>query len=256
MKRADIQFLSPPQSVSMSDEWFSVVSKDHFWLRRRFDVFKKFAGDRLTAGKPLSLCEVGCGSGVLQTQVEEWLGQGMDGFDLNQGPLEKNESKSSRLFYYDIRDCDQQFRASYDALIIFDILEHIREDVDFLRILPFYLSDRGMIFLNVPALNGLYSKYDEAVGHVRRYAPRDLYRVVEEAGLRVLGWTFWGLPLLPMLLLRTLALRFRDGGADTIAFGMDRRNALVNQLLYLLSSLEGIPQQVLGTSIMAVIAPK
>ena len=45
MKRTDIQFLSPREPVHMADEWFGLISADHFWFKRRFEVFRKFAGN-------------------------------------------------------------------------------------------------------------------------------------------------------------------------------------------------------------------
>ena len=34
-----IEYLSPPAAVSMADRWFEIASLDHFWVRRRFEVW-------------------------------------------------------------------------------------------------------------------------------------------------------------------------------------------------------------------------
>lgn len=253
MERTHIHFLSSPQSVHMADEWFGVASGEHFWFRRRFEVFKKFAGDSLK--NAASLCEVGCGSGVLQSQIEEWLGRGVDGFDLNQASLAQNRSRLSRLFYYNIHDRHEDFRARYDGIILFDVLEHIDDDIGLLDVLRFYLTDDGTIYVNTPALPSAYSKYDEKVGHVRRYSLEGLRRTAEEAGLVLSNWTFWGFPLLPLLYARKWLLKFRPP-KDTIHFGMSQRNSFWNGLLNFLCSLEKVPQRFIGPSLMATLTQK
>ncbi len=253
MKRDDIQFLSSPQAVNMADEWFDFISTDHFWFKRRFEVFKKFSGDSLKNAQ--RVCEIGCGSGVLQSQVEEWLGLGVDGFDLNEGSLAQNQSRRSKLFYYNIYDCRKEFHAQYDTVILFDVLEHVEEDAHLLKTLKFYLNEGGMIFVNVPALPGMYSKYDEVAGHVKRYLPEELKRTASLAGFRMLRWTYWGFPLLPLLLARKWLLKFRSK-KKTIEFGFSKRNVFFNHCLYLLSRLEKVPQQMTGTSLMALLTCK
>ena len=252
MKRADIQFLSPSQPVNMADEWFGLISTDHFWFKRRFEVFRKFVEGSLDHAERLA--EVGCGSGVLQRQIEEWLGRGVDGFDLNEGSLAENQSRQSRLFYYNIYDCREEFRARYDALILFDVLEHVEEDVEFLKALRFYLNERGIIFVNVPSLPNLYSRYDEMAGHIRRYLPETLREKASAAGLRMTRWTYWGFPLLPLLWARKQLLKFKDE-KDVIEFGFSRRNPFLNQLLYFLACGERIPQHFTGSSLMALLTP-
>lgn len=39
----EIHYISPPEHVRMADRWFELASADHFWIRRRFEVFCKLA---------------------------------------------------------------------------------------------------------------------------------------------------------------------------------------------------------------------
>src|SRR5437870_3830747 len=41
----DITYLSAPAEVSMGNRWFEIASVDHFWIRRRFEVLQRLAGD-------------------------------------------------------------------------------------------------------------------------------------------------------------------------------------------------------------------
>ncbi len=66
---AKIRYLSPPAPVSMGDEWFGVAGLDHFWCRRRFEVLRRMAEGILRTAENLG--EIGCGSGIVQRQIED-----------------------------------------------------------------------------------------------------------------------------------------------------------------------------------------
>jgi SAM-dependent methyltransferase len=71
----------------------------------------------------------------------------------------------------------------FDSVVMLNVLEHIEDDVEILRMLGSLLETDGRIVLYVPALNGLYGKWDRKVGHYRRYAPWRLRAVLDEAGM-------------------------------------------------------------------------
>jgi hypothetical protein len=66
-----------------------------------------------------------------------------------------------------------------------NVLEHIEDDSGVLAGLRPLLSPGGAIVLYVPALNGLYGRWDRKVGHYRRYSRWRLREVANEAGLDV-----------------------------------------------------------------------
>jgi len=137
-------------------------------------------------------------------------------------------------------------------IFLFDVLEHIANEDGFLNALLYHLAPNGRLVVNVPAGMWAYSAYDAAAGHVRRYSVRSLRGVAERNGLHVKNYTFWGLPLMPALLLRKLWLLGDRNADDVIAAGFDSRTRSLNQLLGIVSRCEPIPQTFLGTSLMAV----
>ena len=79
----------------------------------------------------------------------------------------------------ELLDEDQRF----DSVVLLNVLEHIEDDVAALKSLAGLLGPCGRIVLYVPALNGLYGRWDRKVGHCRRYAPWRMRDVLAEAGL-------------------------------------------------------------------------
>ncbi len=99
-----------------------------------------------------------------------------------------------------------------DTAVCLNVLEHIEDDRRALGAMYSLLEPRGRLVLLVPALRVLYGALDEALGHFRRYVPRELSARLGEAGFRVRhleyfnlagtpGWWFAGRvlrrPLIP-----------------------------------------------------------
>jgi SAM-dependent methyltransferase len=90
----------------------------------------------------------------------------------------------------------------------FDVLEHIADDLGFLKLLAVSLVKGGRLYLTVPALDCLWSDEDDRAGHFRRYTCNQLGRVIEQADLKLdyLSYFFTILPV-PIFLLRSLPHR-------------------------------------------------
>ena len=237
----------------MADWWFGIATIDHFWIQRRFDVLRRLAGSLIPiAGE---IAEIGCGHGLLQRQIEETYGRQVTGFDLNEFALKQSLARLSNIFCYDIHQQDPSLRQRFDLMFLFDVLEHMADEDQFLRAVMFHLAPGGKLVLNVPAGKWAYSAYDEAAGHVRRYSIRSLQDTAGRNRLQIAKSSYWGLPLAPTLLLRRLwLLGKRDRDRDKIiSEGFSPRTNVLNRLLSLVSRCEPIPQRFLGTSIMAVL---
>ena len=247
----EITYISAPDVVSMGDQWFEIATIDHFWIRRRFEVLRILAGDLV--GRAKEMAEIGCGNGLLQRQIEDAYGREISGYDLNEFALKRNISRRSPILCYDICDRKEDLRRRYDLIFLFDVLEHIDEPGDFIEAIKFHLAPGGRIAVNVPAGQWAYSEYDRAAGHVRRYSIGSLRDTVHPHKIKVTAWSYWGVPLVPALLLRKLWLSGKRGKENVISTGFDSRNKFVNRCLHLISKCEPIPQKFMGTSLLAIL---
>jgi 2-polyprenyl-3-methyl-5-hydroxy-6-metoxy-1,4-benzoquinol methylase len=246
-----IRYLSEPAEVRMADRWFEIASIEHFWIRRRFEVLRKIAGGLIETAE--SIAEIGCGNGLLQTQIEQAYKRPVDGFDLNAIALKQNVSQISPVYCYDILEKRQEFRQKYDLIFLFDVLEHIPQEREFLAAVKFHLAPKGTLVVNVPAGQWAYSKYDQAAGHVRRYSGKTLRAAAQTAGFDVSRWTYWGLPMIPALMLRKFWLRNMEQEREIISAGFDSRSKGIDSLMRILSNCEVLPQKFIGTSLMATL---
>jgi SAM-dependent methyltransferase len=107
-----------------------------------------------------------------------------------------------------------QPKGPFDVLVLLDVLEHVEDDAELLVDLAGRVRPGGHVLVSVPAWPELSSRHDVALGHYRRYKPRDLAALLGHCGMRVIraGGLFHSL-LAP----RRLALaaeRLRFGRAD------------------------------------------
>jgi SAM-dependent methyltransferase len=246
-----IEYLSRPAAVNMGDQWFEVASIDHFWIQRRFRVLQILAGELIGEGREMA--EIGCGNGLLQRQIETNYDRSVSGLDLNEYALQRNVSTRSRVFCYDILDRNTRLEGAFDVVFLFDVLEHITDEDTFLNALLFHLKPNGKLIVNVPAGPWAFSSYDRAAGHVRRYLIGSLRDTAHRNAFDVADWTYWGLPLIPMLAIRKLWLAIYNNDDAIIRTGFDSRSAWINRSLKKLSTLEPIPQKIIGTSLMAIL---
>lgn len=244
-----IRYISPAAAVSMGDDWYGIASLNHFWIRRRFEVLRRLADE--TMRRASAVAEIGCGHGLLQRQIEDYYGRDVTGFDLNERALHQTSSRTSAVCCYDLFQKSAEFEGRFDLLLLFDVLEHLQDEDEFVKAIQFHLAPQGKILVNVPALQPLWSKYDEAVGHFRRYNIETLYQVAHRNGMTVSDWSYWGAPLTPLLALRKIWLSARRS-EKVISTGMDPGNPVMNRLLLWLSRCEYIPQHLVGSSLMAV----
>jgi 2-polyprenyl-3-methyl-5-hydroxy-6-metoxy-1,4-benzoquinol methylase len=204
----DIKILSPAAKVSMADEWFDVATTTHFWMQWRFQVIKRSLGKQnlLTPGS--RYLEIGCGHGQFLEQSDEQLGIVTDGCDLNLFALQKIGQVKGEVFVYDIALKEPSMLSKYQGVFLLDVIEHIDDDQSFLNLSADHLSKNGLVVINVPALQLLFSQYDVVAGHKRRYSKADLNALFEKCGIELLDIQYWGLLMLPIAFIRKFYLKF------------------------------------------------
>lgn len=86
---------------------------------------------------------------------------------------------------------------SFDTIVCLNVLEHVADDALSLTAMRGLLGQGGQLILLVPALPALYGSLDRALGHVRRYTPRELRTKFGRAGLRLRHLEYFNLAGIP-----------------------------------------------------------
>jgi SAM-dependent methyltransferase len=118
----------------------------------------------------------------------------------------RNALKRGLRKILNIRFDDQYFiSGTIPNICIFDILEHLDDQSEFLNNIWNVLCPGGKIFVTVPAFMSLWSKEDSYAGHFRRYRIKELGKIFSRSGFRILYASyFFSFLIIPVFLFRTL----------------------------------------------------
>ncbi len=126
----------------------------------------------------------------------------------------------------------------FDIITCLDVLEHIREDEDYLKELYRVLSPGGNLVLFTPAVKLLWSQLDVKSHHIRRYNKLMLKRKAQKAKFVIRDIKYFNymlfLPMLPIRLIQNLPwFKKTEFGADLIV-----GNRLINEILSVIFYLD------------------
>jgi len=177
------------------------VEDRSFWFRHRNRCIAQLV-HRFAPGK--TLLDIGGGNGfVARGLVESGIGcvllePGVD------GALAAHERGVSTVICAGLEDVPFA-PASFGSAGMFDVLEHIEDDLAALRGVHRLLEPGAHFFVSVPAWQALFSPEDEDAGHFRRYSPSSLRSTLRQAGFEPLFSTCLFAPLpLPVLASRVI----------------------------------------------------
>lgn len=94
----------------------------------------------------------------------------------------------------------------FDLVCLFDVLEHIDEDVETLVSAKGLLADGGKLFVTVPAYRWLWGPHDEFHYHKRRYTKQELRQKALVSGFKVVKLSYFNTFLFPLAVIA----RFKD----------------------------------------------
>ena len=83
---------------------------------------------------------------------------------------------------------------SYDTVVLLNVLEHIPDDHQALGDIYESLAPGGKMVLWVPAFESLYGKFDQRIGHYRRYRRHELLALVHKTGFQQVTARYTNLP--------------------------------------------------------------
>ena len=196
----------------------------HWWFQGRRAVILEEMARWLPAGAR-RLTEIGCGSGGMLEALTRF-GPAV-GVETDGGLRARAHERG-----LDVRPGALPHRipleaARWDAVCLFDVLEHVEDEAGALETCRRLLAPGGRLFVTVPAYAWLWSAHDVRLGHRRRYTAGSLRRAAEAAGFVVERLTYFNTLLaLPIIVVRLVRVALRRPGHD-----LDRPAPALNRLL-------------------------
>lgn len=245
----------PHPGASYDPEYFAplfAVEDRHFWFRGRNPLIARLVHRLASAfGPGYRVLEAGCGTGsVLRALEQECTGGSVYGMDLFREGLHFAQMRvSCGLVQGDIHH--PPFAVGFQVIGLFDVLEHLPDDGRVLRDLRAMLAPGGALVLTVPANKALWSYFDEASRHVRRYEQAELRQRLEQNGFQVEYLSPYMMSIYPLVWLnRKLASRWQGARQDDTR----RSETLSEKELSIIPGINEILAWVLGAEARWVYA--
>ncbi len=200
------------------------------------DLVKKY----LPKNKDCKALDFGSGIGTFTDRLKEDNGQ-PDCFEVDPSLVQMLKNKGYHVF------TDQNLVPNnhFDFIYSLNVLEHIEEDQVELEKLYEKLKPGGRIFLYLPAFSILSSKFDEKVGHYRRYRKPELVGKLKKAGFQIEDVHYAdSLGFLGALVFKLVS------NTDTIN---EKQVVLYDKRLFPISkALDGLASSFIGKNVVAV----
>lgn len=218
---------------SYDPSWYAELATlevNNFWFVARNRLINWLAKCYLPVNG--NYLEVGCGTGFVlqmlcktfpkwQIYATEAQPEGI-GFARQRVPAD--------VSFFQMDACHIPFRDEFDAIGAFDVVEHIKDDVAAISQIHAALKPGGHFMLSVPQHMFLWSKYDEAGCHFRRYSAAEIESKLKTAGFSILVSTSFNSLLLPLMML-SRAMKKGDSGGQIDVLQELRISAVVNTML-------------------------
>ena len=129
------------------------------------------------------------------------------------------------------------------AISLFDVIEHIEDDVSFLKGVAKRVPTGTKIYISVPALKSLWSSEDEYAGHFRRYNRNDVKRILDNTNLKFIYSSYFFSYYFPFVwLLRVLPDKLGKKYTNDVLAGKEKdyhhRSKKLNSILNFLHWIE------------------
>lgn len=189
------------------------LEENHWWYRARREIIlaqlrRQFA-DR--PAKDLRILDIGCGAGTILRRLKE-LGTAV-GLDANEAAARTARERAGCQVYVGyLPDGLPEGLDPFHAVGLFDVIEHLDDDVACLRAAREVVADDGVLVVTVPALPWLFGIHDEYNEHRRRYTAGSLRRALREAGFGRVRVSYFNFLLSPMLVPAILWRNMRRSG--------------------------------------------
>jgi|LauGreSBDMM110SN_4_FD.fasta_scaffold02444_3 SAM-dependent methyltransferase len=226
------------------------VEKQHPWYLARFNFVKVLLESK--SSHNMKILDFGCGSGEVLSECVRMGFLNVRGMDTSNDCIESVQAKGihCELLTNDLPSFDQK----YDLILCLDVLEHLEDDLLYLKIFQDILEDKGKILITVPAHQFLWSPHDVFNHHFRRYSRKSLIHLVENSGLHLETIRYWNSSLIFIfLIVRPLSRFLKRKGSSEFALPPKLFRSMLLSLLSF-ESRSRIMGSVPGLSLIAVLS--
>jgi SAM-dependent methyltransferase len=176
----------------------AAVEERHWWYRGRRRIIHSILSRHMKLDRGARVLEVGAGTGGNINLLRQFGKVDAAEFDEEARRTARQKTGCNVVACNLPTDLSVEEKC-YELIVLFDVLEHIDDDVSTLRLIGEKIKGGGKVMLTVPALPWLWSRHDDLSHHKRRYTKSCLENACRNAGLEILEVGYFNSFLFPLV---------------------------------------------------------
>jgi len=173
-----------------------IIKENNFTYRNLIKILEIY----LIKSKKMAILDIGCGTGTIVFYLAN-KGHNIYGIDISKKAIKiannnlnffklKGEIKFLRK---DIQKSNLQDK-KFDLILCSEVIEHVENDKKLIQKIYKFLKTNGILIISVPSKNaplyrfGKATQFDKRAGHLRRYLVKDLKKILNIGGLKILEY--------------------------------------------------------------------
>jgi SAM-dependent methyltransferase len=184
---------------------YAAVQSTHWWYLARAEILESILRQYLRPDRTQRLLDLGCGPGGMRPMLAQF------------GKLVSTDFTFQALQFCRVQQLDDLVAADgmklpfgaarFDAVCMFDVIEHLSDDAQATRELCRVLKPGGYAIITVPAFQWLWGRQDIVSHHFRRYNAPQLQSVLTGAQFEIVKVSYFNTFLFPPVAVVRLAFR-------------------------------------------------
>ena len=171
------------------------MDEEHWYGKNRNSLLHKLVVKYVNLEQ--NILEIGCGTGTILNSLR------MSGYNVTGLEPTLSGFKACSEKQLDVHNLYlEQYLPKYkfDAVLLFDVLEHIENHSAALKYIHMnLLAENGVVIIAVPSSPALWSQVDEDVFHFRRYTFRLMKELLNKSNFEITYWRRWVTVMYPLV---------------------------------------------------------
>lgn len=178
-----------------NNKFYKVIKKNNFTYYEIIRFFYSKILPKLTKFPKIKILDVGCGVGTMALYFGS-LGIKVKGIDISSRAIKIANNAREYLKFKNVSFSEsvlKKGKGEFDMVMISEVIEHIEDEQKFLENIHSQLKNNGLLYLTTPLKEnllyeiGFYKKFDQEVGHLRRYTETSIKKLLENNKFEVLN---------------------------------------------------------------------
>ncbi|MDP3734294.1 MAG: class I SAM-dependent methyltransferase [Nanoarchaeota archaeon] len=190
------------------------LEEKYWWFVGQRSVVTKILQQHYATRKDLSLLDVGCGTGINITMLQQF--GNAHGCDIATEAMEFCQQRGLEITKSDVMNL-KFFDKTFDVVTALGLFYHkaVTNDVKGMKEIYRVLNPGGRLIIFDCAMMSLYGKHDLAFHGIRRYSKQELQEKLEQSGFIVEKISYCNTLLFPFIFLKRKLEKFSSAPATS-----------------------------------------